>query len=211
VGRLCLEKKTLLLSFFLSNSRDNFLDHKILDWALSCFTWIQFTPWNQVFFQMYRNIRGLSPWGFKIKCYINILSPSCMLHVCHSILFYFFKLTSNSILCTVNRILLARSNQGRWDCARHVGHMKWWEMCTEFLSKPEGMRPFGRPSNRWEYNIRMKFRGIGWESSDCQAQDRGRWRAFVKTVINFIFDKRWGVSWLADRTINFSIKTHGVR
>jgi hypothetical protein len=42
------------------------------------------------FFQMYSNIRGPSPWGFKIKCYINILSPPCMLHVCHSFIFYFF-------------------------------------------------------------------------------------------------------------------------
>jgi hypothetical protein len=31
------------------------------------------------------------------------------------------------------------------------------------VGKPEGKRPFGRPSRRWEDNIRMDLREIGWE------------------------------------------------
>jgi hypothetical protein len=29
--------------------------------------------------------------------------------------------------------------------------------------KPEGKRPLGRPRSRWEDNIRMDRREIGWE------------------------------------------------
>jgi hypothetical protein len=30
------------------------------------------------------------------------------------------------------------------------------------VGKPEGKRPLGRPRHRWEYNIRMDIREIGW-------------------------------------------------
>jgi hypothetical protein len=29
--------------------------------------------------------------------------------------------------------------------------------------KPEGKRPLGRPRYRWEDNIRIQFREIGWD------------------------------------------------
>jgi hypothetical protein len=31
------------------------------------------------------------------------------------------------------------------------------------VGKPEEKRPFGRPRRRWENNIRMDLREIGWE------------------------------------------------
>jgi hypothetical protein len=31
------------------------------------------------------------------------------------------------------------------------------------VGKPEGERPLGRPMRRWEDNIRMNVREIGWE------------------------------------------------
>jgi hypothetical protein len=34
------------------------------------------------------------------------------------------------------------------------------------VRKPEGKRPFGRTSRRWEYNIEMDLEDIGWESVD---------------------------------------------
>jgi hypothetical protein len=34
------------------------------------------------------------------------------------------------------------------------------------VGKPEGKRPFGRPKRRWEDNIGMNFREIGWEGVD---------------------------------------------
>jgi hypothetical protein len=30
------------------------------------------------------------------------------------------------------------------------------------VGKPEEMRPFGRPTHRWEDNIRMDLRKFGW-------------------------------------------------
>jgi hypothetical protein len=31
---------------------------------------------------------------------------------------------------------------------------------------PEGKRPLGRPSCKWEYNIQTDFKEIGWEGED---------------------------------------------
>jgi hypothetical protein len=42
------------------------------------------------------------------------------------------------------------------------------------VGKPEGKRPLGIPRRRWEDNIRMDRREIGWEDVDWMhlAQDR---------------------------------------
>jgi hypothetical protein len=52
------------------------------------------------------------------------------------------------------------------------------------VGKPEGKRPLGRPRHRWE--DRMGLREIGWGGTDRidLAQDRGKWRALVYTVMN---------------------------
>jgi hypothetical protein len=54
------------------------------------------------------------------------------------------------------------------------------------VGKPEGKRPLGRPRRRWEYNIRMDVREIGWGGMDWidLAQDRDGWRAHTNTVMN---------------------------
>jgi hypothetical protein len=54
------------------------------------------------------------------------------------------------------------------------------------VGKPEGKRPLGRPGRRWEDNIRMDLREIGWGSMDWLdlAQDRDQWRASVNTIMN---------------------------
>jgi hypothetical protein len=54
------------------------------------------------------------------------------------------------------------------------------------VGKPEGKRPLGRPSHRWEDGIRMDLRetglrGVGWIQL---AQDRDRWLAVVNAVMN---------------------------
>jgi ribosome biogenesis protein Nip4 len=43
-----------------------------------------------------------------------------------------------------------------------------------------------RPRRRWEDNIRMDLRAIGWEGVDWihLAQDRDRWQAVVNTAMN---------------------------
>jgi hypothetical protein len=54
------------------------------------------------------------------------------------------------------------------------------------VGKPEGRRPHGRPRHRWEDNIKMDFREVGWGGMDWinLAQDRDRWRALVNAVMN---------------------------
>jgi hypothetical protein len=62
------------------------------------------------------------------------------------------------------------------------------ENFINFISKPEGKRPCGRPTHRWEDNIGMNLREIGWEGVDWKhlAQDRGKWWALVNTVMNLL-------------------------
>jgi hypothetical protein len=54
------------------------------------------------------------------------------------------------------------------------------------VGRPEGRRPLGRPRRRWENNIKMYLREIGFGDVDWihWAQDRDRWRAFVNTAMN---------------------------
>jgi hypothetical protein len=37
------------------------------------------------------------------------------------------------------------------------------------VGKQEGKRPLGRPRCRWEYNIRMDLREIGWGRCELDA------------------------------------------
>jgi hypothetical protein len=53
------------------------------------------------------------------------------------------------------------------------------------VGRPEGRRPLGRPRRRWEDNIKMDLREVGWGMGWIElAQDRDRWRAFVNSVMN---------------------------
>ena len=55
------------------------------------------------------------------------------------------------------------------------------------VGKPEGKRPLGRRRRRWEDNIKMDLQEVGGGCGDWMelAQDRDRWRALVKAVMNF--------------------------
>jgi hypothetical protein len=54
------------------------------------------------------------------------------------------------------------------------------------VGRPEGRRPLGRPGRRWEDNIEMDLREIGFGDSDWinTAQDMDRWRVLVNTEMN---------------------------
>jgi hypothetical protein len=58
-------------------------------------------------------------------------------------------------------------------------------MYTVLDGSPEGKRPPGRPRRRWEDNIEMDLREIGWEVVDWMllAQNRDHWPALVNTVM----------------------------
>jgi hypothetical protein len=54
------------------------------------------------------------------------------------------------------------------------------------VGRPEGRRPLGRPRCRWEDNIKVDLREIGFGGVDWihLAQDRDRWWALVNMVMN---------------------------
>jgi hypothetical protein len=54
--------------------------------------------------------------------------------------------------------------------------------CRILVGKLERNRPLGRPRRRWEGNIKMDFREMGWVNMDRidVAQDRNRWRALCE-------------------------------
>jgi hypothetical protein len=49
--------------------------------------------------------------------------------------------------------------------------------CSILVGKTEGRRPLGRPRRRWENNIIMDVRAVGWEGVDWinLAEDRDQW------------------------------------
>jgi hypothetical protein len=57
------------------------------------------------------------------------------------------------------------------------------------VGKPEGKSPIGRPRRRWEDNIKMDLQEVEcWAMEWIElSQDRNRWRALVKAVMNI-----WG-------------------
>jgi hypothetical protein len=82
-------------------------------------------------------------------------------------------------------IKVIKARRMRW--AGHMVHMGEVRGAYNILvGRPEGRRPLGRPRRRWEYNIKMDLREIGFGDVDLihWAQDRDRWWALVNTVMN---------------------------
>jgi hypothetical protein len=54
------------------------------------------------------------------------------------------------------------------------------------VGRPEVTIPLGRPRHSLEANIKMDFQEVRWGGRDmiALAQDRERWRAVVKVVMN---------------------------
>jgi hypothetical protein len=59
----------------------------------------------------------------------------------------------------LNIIMPIKSMRMRW--AGHVAHMGEERKVYDLAAKPEGKRPLGRPSRRWENGIRMDLGEIG--------------------------------------------------
>jgi hypothetical protein len=76
----------------------------------------------------------------------------------------------------------------RMGWAGHVARMgeRMGNAYRILVGNPEGKKPLGRSRRRWEDNIKVGFRDIGWGGMDCidLAQDRDQWRALENTVMN---------------------------
>jgi hypothetical protein len=84
---------------------------------------------------------------------------------------------------SIVRVIKAR--RMRW--AGHVARMGEVRSAYNILvGMSEGRRPLGRPRRRWEDNIEMYLREIGFGDVDWihWAQDSDRWLALVNTVMN---------------------------
>jgi hypothetical protein len=84
-----------------------------------------------------------------------------------------------------NIIRIMKSRRMRWE--GHVARMgEKLNVYKLLVAKLEGKRPPGRPRCRSVNNIRMDLIEVGWGDVDWigLAQDRGRWRALVNSVLN---------------------------
>ncbi|KAJ4449247.1 hypothetical protein ANN_00644 [Periplaneta americana] len=78
-----------------------------------------------------------------------------------------------------------KSGRLRW--AEHVARMGESRNSYRVLvGRPEGKRLLGRPRRRWEDNMEMDLREVGYDDRDWinLAQDRDRWRAYVRATMN---------------------------
>jgi len=62
-----------------------------------------------------------------------------------------------------------------WACSTHGREEKRIEFF--FVGEPQGKRPLRKPRRRWDDNIGMDLRGMGWEGLDWMhlAEDRDQW------------------------------------
>jgi hypothetical protein len=80
---------------------------------------------------------------------------------------------------------MMKSRRMRW--AEHVARIGAQRSAYRILvGKSERKRPLRRQRCRWEDNIRMDLREIGWGGMDWidLGQDRDQWMALVNTVMN---------------------------
>ena len=60
----------------------------------------------------------------------------------------------NDLYALLSIVRVIKSRRMRW--AGHVARMgEGRDICRVLMGKPEGKRPLGRPSHRWEDNIKM--------------------------------------------------------
>jgi hypothetical protein len=90
----------------------------------------------------------------------------------------------HSLYSSPNIVRVIKSRRMRW--AGHVTRMvEGRGVYRVLVGRPRGKRPMGRPSRRWEDNIKLDLREIGIDGADWihLAQNRVQWFC-VNTVMN---------------------------
>jgi hypothetical protein len=119
----------------------------------------------------------------------------------------------HNLYCSPSVIRMMKSRRMR--CTQNVVFL-WAKRNanTNLMETPEGKRPLGRPRRRWEDNIKMDVREIGWDAMDWidLAQDRDKWRAPVNTVMKIRVPQNIGKFLSSCATGGFSRRSqlHGV-
>ena len=75
------------------------------------------------------------------------------------------------------------------------------------MGKPGGKRPLGRPRHRWRDNITMDLLEVGRGGMDWidPAQDRGRWRDLMNTVLKDLYDPGGACSTKGERRVVYRV------
>jgi hypothetical protein len=84
-----------------------------------------------------------------------------------------------------NIVRVIKSKRMKW--AGHVASMgEGRGVYRVLVGSTERKRPLGRPTRRWEDNIKMVLREIGIDGTNWirLAQDSVQWRSFVSKVMN---------------------------
>jgi hypothetical protein len=98
-------------------------------------------------------------------------------------------------IASPNVIRVTKSRGMRWE--GHVSRVEDMRNAYNILvGKPAGKRPVGRPSLRWEDNIRMELKELQLEGVDWMhlAQDKDKWRTLVNMKMNLRVTKKVGNS-----------------
>jgi hypothetical protein len=91
----------------------------------------------------------------------------------------------HSLYSSPNIVEVIKSRRMRW--AAHVARMgEGRGVYRVLVGRPEGKSPLGRPRRRWEDNIKLDLREIGFDGANWiqLAQDIVQWQTFVNTVMN---------------------------